>query len=162
LINSERDYSNIQNTCNAYNAYNAYNDKMEKRLNHCIRLKPSIHRAVKNYCHDTRMNIGRFYEEAAITFFQINPPPETGSLIMVVKEDEIHKNNSLEQSLSEIICIGDLEEWLDSVRPLKHQGIELHKSKIKTLRDIIRECKKLNTRSDKLEQLLEEALDYVL
>ena len=129
----------------------------EKRVPIEIRMRRSIHENVGRYCGKS-LSFGDFYEQAAILFMEINPKYESP---INVSRPLIY-DNDLEQNLSEIIYIGDLEDWLDVVRPIVNQGITLHKSKIKTLRAIIKECKKLNTRSEKLNQLLQEALEYAI
>lgn len=156
---SESNYPINKYPCNAYNAYNAYNGINERRVSQCIRIRPSIHKAVGSYCHDTRMNIGEFYEEAALTYFQINPPPERGGEIIIVRDSGV-VDKSVEDRMTELICIGELEAFLDGMRR-SHRVNGIHHSKIKKLKVILSECEKIPSRGDELNGLIKEAVEYV-
>jgi len=143
------------NQCNAYNAYNAYNNKNEKRDNHCIRIRPSVHRAVKNYCHDARMNLGEFYEIAAMFYVDVNPPPN-GSPVVFNKLER--KQQNIDDQLREIICVDELQEFLSKAKLVKGT---LHVSKKKTAIGILKECSKINKRSDELEALMYEVMEVI-
>jgi len=141
-----------KNTCNAYNAYNAYNN--EKRDNHCVRLKPSIHKAVKGYCGISRITIGEFYEKAAILYMDLNP---VNWMILNV-ERPIERASSLDEELQEIICIEKLEKFIEEVAPFKHR---LHVNRKEEILKLLKESRKVNKRSPELEALISEVMSYI-
>jgi len=149
--------SKQNNLCSAIHTLHTLHGKNEP-IN--IRMRKSFHEAFMRYCNLTGMKAGRFYEQAGLLFMDINPID--GVMIVVENTENGSVQTSIEDKMTEIIIIGELEEWLEIVRPLVNQGVELHKSKIKSLRQIVRETKNLNTRSDKLNQLLQEALEYAI
>ena len=142
-----------ENQCNAYNAYNAYNDIQEKRDNHCIRLRASIHKAVKQYCGSAQINIGQLYEEAAIMFMEVYPV--AGNVLIVDKKD---RENNLDDQIDEIILIDELQDALKTLNPER----KLHLVKKKKLAKLLKRGRRLNHRGELLEELMKEAIGYLV
>ena len=101
------------------------------------------------------MTGGQFYEEAGIMFMDINPPPMAKMHKIIVPE---RNGYDLDEQIQEIICIDDLETFF---KPLT-TGMKLHVNKKKKLFKLLKECKKVNNRGDRLEELMKEALTYIV
>lgn len=139
-----------------YTVHTVHSSK-ERRLPVEIRMRRSIHDTVGEYCGKD-MTYGQFYEEAAILFMDINPKSGMSLNVINPQMDE----NTIEDRMDELICIGNLEDFIRDVkRCISAGGNGLHHSKIKKLRKIINECKKINNRGEKLNKLINEALNYV-
>jgi len=145
------DQGRLENTCNAYNAYNAVHN--EKRDNHCIRLKPSIHKAVRGYCGIAQLNIGELYEKAALLFMDLNPV----DWIILNVEKPNERRTSLDDELQEIICIEKLEKFIEEVADFKHR---LHVNRKDELLKLLKECRKVKKRSPELDALMDEVMTY--
>ena len=145
------DQGRLENTCNAYNAYNAVHN--EKRDNHCIRLKPSIHKAVRGYCGIAQLNIGELYEKAALLFMDLNPV----DWIILNVEKPNERRTSLDDELQEIICIEKLEKFIEEVADFKHR---LHVNRKDELLKLLKECRKVKKRSSELDALMDEVMTY--
>lgn len=126
----------------------------EKRLPIEIRLRKSIHSNVMTYCALARMTAGQFYEEAAILFMDLNPVE--GAVLIVEKPNK--EDPSLKDRMLELMLIPELERWIGSTENVSGK---LHPNKIKRLYKIIEQSGKIYNKSDKMQELLEEALNRV-
>lgn len=130
----------------------------EKRDVQSIRMKKSIHGVVSRYCGFAEMNVGQFYEEAAILFMDLNPV--NGSLLVVNSPEKRMKENNFEGRMLELVCIDELEDFIERVDKIKRGGVEIHRSNIKTLLKILKACNKISQRSQHLETLMSTAMSY--
>lgn len=138
--------------CTVYSTHSTVHSK-EKRESIQIRMRKSIHDAVGNYCGKT-MTYGQFYEEAAILFMDINP--KDGMLLVVEKPNK--EDSSLKDKMLELILIPELERWVESTRDFSGK---IHPNKLKTLYKIIEKSTKIYNKSEKMQSLLEEAVNLV-
>lgn len=116
-------------------------------------MRRSIHNVVAKYCGKD-MTFGQFYEEAAILFMDWNQKEYTP--LLVSKTERVV--DDLDEQIQEIICIDDLETFFKPLKP----GMRLHVNKKKKLFKLLKECKKVNNRGDRLEELMKEALSYLV
>jgi len=151
------DQGRSENTCNAYNAYNALHQ--EKRDNHCVRLRPSIHKAVKGYCGIAQLNIGEFYERAALLFMDLNPV--NWVVLNVEMPQTRERESSLDDRVQELICIERVDKFVKNLKQLRSKGVErFHITKKEEFLKILKECRKVKNRSDELDELIQEAVSF--
>ena len=155
---SPQAYTNEKDRCNVIYAYNALHSSDEKRRNHCIRLRPSIHHAVREYCHDARMNIGEMYENAAILFMELNPP-QYGLAVSVTRNER--KNSSIRDKIKSSLLIKKVTPILEAFRNLKQRDVEPPTALIEKLDDVFKKYDKISHPTEELNNLIEEAIEYV-
>ena len=143
-----------KNTLYAYNTHNAYNGIQEKKVNHCVRYKPSTHRAVKEYC-GTRITMGQFFEEAAVLFIQINPTDR----VIVNLENPERRDVSVKDRMLTLICTQELEEHIFTLKSLN--GAKVHKKFLGRISKTFDKCYKISNPTDELSNLIEGVLKYV-
>ena len=119
-----------------------------------IRMRKSIHGVVRRYCGNSDMSFGEFYERAAIMFMDVNPVEFFGANVIM---PEICQQN-IDDQLREIICVDELQDFLSKAKLVKGT---LHVSKKKTAIGILKECSKINKRSDELEALMYEVMEVI-
>ena len=130
----------------------------EKRQPINIRLRRSLHDVFMKYCAGEDMTAGQFYEEAAILFIDLNPV--IGSVFVFEKPERQTRNNGFEERMGELICIDELEDFVERIDKIKKSGVEIHRSNVKTLLKILKECNKISQRSQHLETLMNTAMNY--
>ena len=104
------------------------------------------------------MTAGQLYEEAVILFMDLNPV--IGSPLVIEKPEGRARNNDFEARMSELICIDEMEDFVERVDGIKRSGVEIHRSNIKKLLKILKECNKIKNRSQRLEALMDKAMSY--
>ncbi len=124
----------------------------EKRKPIHIRMRESIHIAAMSYCSKTNMTAGQFYELSGIDYMKNNPPPEDEAITVIAPCEQ---EQGFDDKLQEVICVHDLESCLKTM-PEK----PVHIAYKKKLLRILKECRKVNNRGDRLTELLEEAKQY--
>jgi hypothetical protein len=153
----KREYREIEiDQCNAYNAYNAYNHIKEKRDNHCIRLRPSIHTAVKNYC-GRDMSIGQFYEEAAILFMDVNPSDRT---VLVVERPERPRQNNIKDEMKSFVCLDSMRDFVEKIEEDDTDNLRLLKIRREKFIELLNDCDKIKTWGDELNELIVKARSH--
>ena len=129
----------------------------EKRNVRSIRMRDSIHESVSRYCAFADITIGQFYEESAILFMDLNPVNGT-----VLNVEHPRKNGvSLKDRMLDMICVGELNDMIPSLRKTRERGYDIHKNLLEGMRKIFDKCYKINEPSDELSRLIEEALSYL-
>ena len=146
-----------ENVCSTPHTPHTLHTK-EKRQPINIRLRRSLHDVFMKYCVGSDMTAGQFYEEAAILFIDLNPV--IGSVFVFEKPERQTRNNGFEDRMGELICIDELEDFVERVDKIKNSGVEIHRSNVKTLLKILKECNKIKTRSEHLETLMSAAMSY--
>ena len=146
-----------ENVCSTPHTPHTLHTK-EKRQPINIRLRRSLHDVFMKYCAGADMTAGQFYEEAAILFIDLNPV--IGSIFVFEKPERQTRNNDFEERMGELICIDELEDFVERVDKIKNSGVEIHRSNVKTLLNILKECNKIKTRSERLETLMSKAMSY--
>ena len=144
-----------QKQCNAIHAIHALHEN-EKRYNRSIRLRDSVHRAVKQYCGVAQMTMGQLYESGALMFMQVNHV--AGVFLNVENTENNHQTD--DDWMLDLICIGDLEDFIELMDTLIRNGTPIHKIRMKQFLVILRECKKVKKRSQKLDSLISKARSY--
>lgn len=152
-----REYREIDRKLNTtpHTPHTPHNEKREATQ---IRLRKSIHKAVSEYCHDARMGIGQFYEEAAILFIDVNPPPMRNPVILEKLE---RRDNSPRDRMLSMICKKELEEIIPALKTLSDNHREIPKRLLEKLTKTFDKCYKITTPSEELNLLILEALEYV-
>ncbi len=141
--------------CSTPHTPHTLHNNIEKRTPINIRIRKSMHSTFMEYC-GRDMTAGQFYEEAGILFMDLNP--KNGSLLMVSKP--ITKQNGLKDRVQEIICIGELQEFIDDV-DARISDNPLHHNWVKRLGKILKRCDSIKHHSDKLEALMLQAVSLV-
>lgn len=126
----------------------------EKRFPTEIRLRRTIHEVVKRYCGNSGITLGDFYEGAAILFMDLNPVEFFGVNLITPER----RQQALDDQLREIVCIDELEGFIENVKTLRNG---LHVSRKKEGIAILKNCEKINNRSERLEALIQEAIEYI-
>jgi len=147
-----------ENTCNAVHTVHTVHSNSERRRPIEVRMRGAIHKTVGRYCGFAEITIGQFYEEAAILFMDLNPV--NGSLFVVEKPEKRVNDNGFEERMGELICIDELEDFIERVDKIKNSGVEIHRSNVKTLLKILKNCNKISQRSQHLETLMSAAMSY--
>jgi len=129
----------------------------EVKVNASFYMRKSIADISRSYAKRAGMSVGDFVEQSFIQFMDVNPIQEFFYAI----EQPPKINNTVENTMLEIICIGDLEEWYEKIQPYIEQNRAIPKSRVKDVYDIIKRCRKINNISKRLEQLIQEAAKYV-
>jgi len=125
------------------------NNKKEPRS---IRLRPAAYEFISNYARLSRMTVGDVVEQAC--FFYIDYYPVDGNVFIIEKNN--HKQN-LDEQIQDMICVDKLEKFLERMKAINGKLRTNHKE---DFLGILKECKKVNIRSDRLSQLLSEAMTY--
>jgi len=147
-----------ENACNAVHTVHTVHSNSEKRRPIEVRMRDAIHKTVGRYCDFAEITIGQFYEEAAILFMDLNPI--NGTLLVVEKLEKRVDDNDLEARVSDLFYIVELEDFIERVDEIKRSGVNIHRSNIKKLLNILKDCKKINNRSERLDTLMNQALSY--
>lgn len=87
--------------------------------------------------------------------------PNENVLIQIDIPKETMEKQTLDDKLREIVCFPDLEKWLSDTEQTIKSGQPIHPNKIKKLHEIIREVNKIKTKSEKMNILLEEAINRI-
>ena len=129
----------------------------ESRLPYSFKIRKSIYKSATKYRGLSGMNWREFLERSLIQYMEVNP---IDGLLVMVNSPENRKVNRDDRML-DIICVGEVESFIKEVKPLVEQGCKLHKSKAVKLFKILNKSKKIKNMSNKLDKLLDEALEYV-
>ena len=128
---------------------------IERRRPIEVRMRKSNHEAFMEYCHITKRTAGQFYEEAGILFMDIYPPPMAKVHNIIVPDRE---EQSLDDQIDEVILIDELYEAVRTLSPER----KVHINKKKKLAKLLKRGRKLNQRGDRLEELMLEAVGYLV
>lgn len=124
----------------------------EKREPRSLRIRPSAYDFASNYARLSNMTMGEVTEQAWI--FYIDYYPVDGSVFIV---ENTEKRQNLDEKIQDMICIDKLEKFLNKLKMINGNIRINHKEEFL---GILRECKKVNIRSDKLSSLISEAMAY--
>ena len=83
--------------------------------------------------------------------------PNKYALIDIDVPDKLVQQQSLDNKLQDMICVDKLEKFLERMKAINGKLRTNHKE---DFLGILKECKKVNIRSDRLSQLLSEAMTY--
>ena len=83
--------------------------------------------------------------------------PNKNALIQIEIPEKLMKQQSLDNQLQDMICVDKLEKFLEKMKLINGNVRINHKEEFL---GIIKECKKVNIRSDTLSFLLSEAMTY--
>lgn len=126
----------------------------EKRLPVEVRMRRSIHDVIRRYCGNADMTIGEFYERSAILYMDLNPVEFFGANIIIPDR----RQQNIDDQLREIISVEELKDFIDKTAVLKKP---FHISKKKEAISILKECSKINNRSEELETLIREVMNLI-
>ena len=122
-----------------------------------IRLRRSIHRAVKQYCVSEHINIGQLYEEAVILFMDLNPIDFNP--INITKQERVTKS-SIQSEMQEFVCLDDMREFVERLGRDDKTNNNLYKIRRIKFIELLKECNKVKIWGDELSALVMQARNH--
>lgn len=114
---------------------------------------------MKGYCGIAQLNIGEFYERAALLFMDLNPV--NWVVLNVEMPQTRERESSLDDRVQELICIERVDKFVKNLKQLRSKGVErFHITKKEEFLKILKECRKVKNRSDELDELIQEAVSF--